>query len=79
MIDRSARTTQTVLEAVVANLLNPNPYLSCSLVLGPLLLEAWRADPAYGIGFLVSFVLRAGSLRAPAANLVSRGEPRVST
>jgi len=54
-IDRSARTTQTVLEAVVVNLLNPNPYLSWSLVLGPLLLEAWRADPAYGIGFVVSF------------------------
>ena len=55
--DRSARTTETVLEAVVVNLLNPNPYLSWSLVLGPLLLEAWRADPAYGIAFLVSFYL----------------------
>jgi len=52
---RSASTTRTLLEAVVVNLLNPNPYLSWSLVLGPLLLEAWRADPAYGIGFVVSF------------------------
>jgi threonine/homoserine/homoserine lactone efflux protein len=54
-LDRSAGTTETVLEAVVVNLLNPNPYLSWSLVLGPLLLEAWRADPAYGIAFLASF------------------------
>jgi threonine/homoserine/homoserine lactone efflux protein len=49
------RTARTVLEGVVINLLNPSPYLSWSLVLGPLLLEAWRAAPAYGIALLVSF------------------------
>jgi threonine/homoserine/homoserine lactone efflux protein len=54
-IGRSAQTTRTVLKAAVVNLLNPNPYLSWSLVLGPLLLEAWRTAPAYGIGLLASF------------------------
>jgi threonine/homoserine/homoserine lactone efflux protein len=49
------RAARTVLEAVVINLLNPSPYLSWSLVLGPLLLEAWRAAPAYGIALLASF------------------------
>ena len=44
-----------MLEAAFVNLLNPNPYLSWSLILGPLLLEAWRAAPAYGIALLVSF------------------------
>ena len=53
--DRPADTTRTLLKAVVVNLLNPNPYLSWSLVLGPLLLEAWRAAPAYGVALLVSF------------------------
>ena len=47
--------TRTVLEAALVNLLNPNPYLSWSLILGPLLLQAWRTAPAYGIALLVSF------------------------
>jgi threonine/homoserine/homoserine lactone efflux protein len=46
---------RTVLEAAIINLLNPNPYLSWSFVLGPLLLEAWHAAPAYGIALLASF------------------------
>jgi threonine/homoserine/homoserine lactone efflux protein len=50
-----AHATRTVLEAAFVNLLNPNPYLSWALILGPLLLEAWRAAPAYGIALLVSF------------------------
>jgi threonine/homoserine/homoserine lactone efflux protein len=44
-----------VLEAAFVNLLNPNPYLSWSLILGPLLLQAWQAAPAHGIALLVSF------------------------
>lgn len=54
-VDGPARTTRTVLEAAFVNLLNPNPYLSWSLVLGPLLLQAWRVSPAHGIGLLASF------------------------
>jgi threonine/homoserine/homoserine lactone efflux protein len=48
-------TRRTVLKAAAVNLLNPNPYIAWSLVLGPLLLEAWRASPARAAGFLVSF------------------------
>jgi threonine/homoserine/homoserine lactone efflux protein len=54
-VGRAAHPARTVLNAAVVNLLNPNPYLSWSLVLGPLLLQAWRAAPAYGIGLLAAF------------------------
>ena len=46
---------QTLLSAVIVNLLNPNPYLGWSLVLGPLLLKGWHQAPANGIVLLVSF------------------------
>ena len=54
-VHQPSQATRTLFEATVVNLLNPNPYISWSLILGPLLLEAWRAAPAYGIGLLVSF------------------------
>jgi threonine/homoserine/homoserine lactone efflux protein len=37
------------------NLLNPNPYLAWSLVMGPLLLAGWREAPAHGVAFLIGF------------------------
>jgi len=46
---------RTLLEATTVNLLNPNPYLAWALVLGPLLLQAWRHSPATGIAFVVAF------------------------
>jgi threonine/homoserine/homoserine lactone efflux protein len=51
----SNSNNQTLLSAVIVNLLNPNPYLGWSLVLGPLLLKAWHQNPSYGIVLLVSF------------------------
>lgn len=46
---------RTILKAALVNLLNPNPYLAWALILGPLLLEAWRRAPSTGIGLIVSF------------------------
>jgi threonine/homoserine/homoserine lactone efflux protein len=46
---------RTLLEAVVVNLLNPNPYLGWALVLGPAVVAAWSHHPAYAVGFLVAF------------------------
>ena len=46
---------ETLFKAVVVNLLNPNPYLAWSLVMGPLLLKAWRESPANGIVLLIGF------------------------
>lgn len=51
----SGSTPRTVFEAVMVNLLNPNPYLGWALVLGPALLAAWRRRPAEGIALLVTF------------------------
>jgi threonine/homoserine/homoserine lactone efflux protein len=48
-------TQQTVFKATLVNLLNPNPYLGWSLVMGPLLLKGWREAPLNGIVLLVSF------------------------
>jgi threonine/homoserine/homoserine lactone efflux protein len=48
---------QTVLKAALVNLLNPNPYLAWALVLGPLLLKAWREAPANGIALVAAFYL----------------------
>lgn len=46
---------KTLLQAAFVNLLNPNPYLSWSLVLGPVLLNAWRIRPVYALALLLSF------------------------
>ena len=50
-----AQAAQTLIKAAIVNVLNPNPYLSWSLVLGPLLLQAWRAAPAHAVALIASF------------------------
>ena len=42
-------------QAVVMNLLNPNPYIFWSVVGGPIVLAGWRESSGLGIGFLVGF------------------------
>jgi threonine/homoserine/homoserine lactone efflux protein len=46
---------QTAINAALINLLNPNPWLAWSLVMGPLLLKGWRETPGNGIALLVGF------------------------
>jgi len=46
---------RTLMQAVVVNLLNPGPYLGWSLILGPLMLEAWAESPSHAIALVVSF------------------------
>ena len=60
----SVSSQRTVIKAALVNLLNPNPYLAWSLVLGPLLLEGWRKAPANGIAMLAGFytVMVAGQM-----------------
>jgi threonine/homoserine/homoserine lactone efflux protein len=47
--------SRTLFEAVAVNLLNPNPYISWSTVLGPLALRAWREAPSSGVAFVGAF------------------------
>ena len=53
--DGAATARRSLLSAALVNLLNPNPYLGWSLVMGPLLLKGWRETPAHGIALLVAF------------------------
>jgi threonine/homoserine/homoserine lactone efflux protein len=46
---------RTVVEAALVNLLNPNPYLGWSLVLGPVLVTAWRESQVYAFAFVFAF------------------------
>jgi len=45
---------RTLVQAVVVNLLNPNVYLSWSLVLGPAFLNAWNR-PANAVALIIAF------------------------
>lgn len=51
------RTQQSILRAMLINLLSPNPYIFWSLVTGPLLLKGWSETPAHGLGLLLGFYL----------------------
>jgi threonine/homoserine/homoserine lactone efflux protein len=46
---------QSVWKAAVINLLNPNPYLGWSLVLGPMVLRGWHSAPRDGVAIVVGF------------------------
>ena len=76
-MDRPTRVFETVLKAAAVNLLNPSPYLSWSLVLGPLLLQAWRAAPAYGLALVASFyvtmIVSTAAILAPFAGARALG------
>jgi threonine/homoserine/homoserine lactone efflux protein len=50
-------THQSVLQAALINMLNPNPYIYWTLVTGPILLTGWRETPANGVGFLAGFYI----------------------
>ena len=45
----------SLLKAATVNLLNPNPYLGWSLVMGPLLMKGWQEAPTDGIVVVLGF------------------------
>jgi threonine/homoserine/homoserine lactone efflux protein len=42
-------------KAVLVNLLNPNPYLAWSLIMGPLLVKGWNENQVNGLVLLAGF------------------------
>jgi len=46
---------RTLLQAATVNLLNPNPYLGWSLVLGPAVLGAWHQHPSHAVALIIAF------------------------
>jgi threonine/homoserine/homoserine lactone efflux protein len=49
------KNCQTLIKAVIVNLLNPAPYLAWSLIMGPLFLEGWKTAPINGIALIIGF------------------------
>lgn len=52
-IEGNVRTN--ILKAALMNFLNPAPYIFWATVAGPILLDAWRTNPMFGLAFLLSF------------------------
>ena len=46
---------QTLFKAAMVNLLNPNPYIGWSLIMGPMLIEGWRQAPVNGLALVIGF------------------------
>ena len=46
---------RTLVQAATVNILNPNPYLGWSLVLGPAFIAAWHQSPANAVVLLIAF------------------------
>lgn len=46
---------RSLMKATAINLLNPNPYLGWSLVLGPAAVSAWQESPRLGVALVASF------------------------
>jgi len=49
------RVPRTLLEAALVNLLNPNPYLGWTLVIGPIVVAAWKEAPSSGMAVVIAF------------------------
>jgi len=52
---QSPSSRKSVLQATLVNFLNPAPYLSWSLVMGPYLLQGWQETPMNAIALLIGF------------------------
>jgi threonine/homoserine/homoserine lactone efflux protein len=48
---------KTLLQAALVNILNPNPYLGWSLVMGPAVLSAWAETPIFAFSLLLAFYI----------------------
>lgn len=53
--ESSSSTPRTLWQAVLVNVLNPNPWLGWSLVLGPACIRAWHQAPAHAVALVASF------------------------
>ncbi|MCX6170896.1 MAG: LysE family transporter [Ignavibacteriales bacterium] len=54
-VPTETKTSQTLMNATLVNVLNPAPYLGWSLVMGPLFLKGYSETPLNGISLIVSF------------------------
>ena len=52
---QAEKVPKTLIEAALVNLLNPNPYLGWTLILGPIVVGAWQEAPSSGVAVVVAF------------------------
>jgi threonine/homoserine/homoserine lactone efflux protein len=52
---KEVRIQESFIKAVFVNLINPNPYLGWSLVMGPLLIKTWETGTVAGVLLLITF------------------------
>ncbi len=55
---------RTLLEAMLVNVLNPNPYMGWALVLGPAVVGAWRRQPGLAVGLILAFYVTLSAMQA---------------
>jgi threonine/homoserine/homoserine lactone efflux protein len=53
--DNHGLMPRTLIQASMVNILNPNPYLGWSLVLGPAFLAAWQKNPIHAFTLIIAF------------------------
>jgi threonine/homoserine/homoserine lactone efflux protein len=53
--ETSDSAPRTILQAATVNILNPNPYLGWSLVLGPAFMAAWNQGPQNAVALIIAF------------------------
>jgi threonine/homoserine/homoserine lactone efflux protein len=46
---------RTLFQATIVNILNPNPYLGWSLVLGPAIVARWYQQPINAVALIIAF------------------------
>jgi threonine/homoserine/homoserine lactone efflux protein len=64
MPETNGSAPRTLLQAATVNILNPNPYLGWSLVLGPAVLGAWHINPWNAVVLIVAFYATMVSVQA---------------
>jgi threonine/homoserine/homoserine lactone efflux protein len=55
--DGESSSPNTIMQAALVNLLNPNPYLGWSLIMGPAVILAWNEKPIFAVTLLTVFYL----------------------
>ena len=55
--NKNSKSIGTFFKAVLVNLLNPNPYIGWSLIMGPIAIEAWNKSPSLAITLVSCFYL----------------------
>jgi threonine/homoserine/homoserine lactone efflux protein len=54
-LDDHGLMPRTLIQAATVNILNPNPYLGWSLILGPAFLAAWQKSPVIAFSLIIAF------------------------